>query len=163
MVAVFADFGWKFSQKALVYADASAALGIVQRRGAGSIRHIDTRLLWVQEQTAKEKIQYLKLAGTVNPSDMGTKHLDAETIKRHMASWNLEVRQGRPGIAPGVTPWGPQPEKEELTAIGALTLTIGSPQLWVGGGRHWFKKSAYQNKVVGVLEGVVARERWYVP
>ena len=134
MAAVFADLGWKFSQKALVYADASAALGIVQRRGAGSIRHIDTRPLWVQEQAAKEKIQFIKLAGTINPSDMGTKHLDAETMKRHMASWNLEVRQGRPGIAPGVTPWGPQPEKEELTAIGALTLAIGSPQLCVGVG-----------------------------
>ena len=74
--------------------DASAALGIAQRRGAGSVRHIDTRLLWIQEQEAKEKTAYTKIAGTINPADLGTKHSEQEAVARHMRSWSLEAGGG---------------------------------------------------------------------
>ena len=74
-------------------------------------------------------MKYIKIAGTINPADMGTKHLEAETIRRHMKSWDLEVEEGRPNAAPGKTTWGPQPE-ESRTAVGALTLTSGLPQPW---------------------------------
>ena len=133
LVAMMKDVGVYLTEKAMIYADASAAQGIVQRKGAGNIRHINTRLLWVQEQEAKNKMRYIKIAGTINPSDMGTKHLEPEAIRRHMASWNLEELGGRAATAPGKTTWGPQPEKE-LTAIGSLTVSSGSPQLWGGGG-----------------------------
>ena len=42
LAAVFRDLGIDVKERAYLYADASAALRIVQRRGAGSIRHIDT-------------------------------------------------------------------------------------------------------------------------
>ena len=45
MGAIYKDLGIPLMEKALIQADASAALGIVQRRGAGAIRHLDTRLL----------------------------------------------------------------------------------------------------------------------
>ena len=80
MAAVFRDLGLDMKERAYLYADASAALGVVQRKGAGTIRHIETRLLWVQEQEIKDKIEYLKIAGTINPADIGTKHLDGESI-----------------------------------------------------------------------------------
>ena len=47
---VMRDLGRTMPGKGYVYADASAALGIIQRKGVGSIRHLDTRLLWIQEK-----------------------------------------------------------------------------------------------------------------
>ena len=45
---------------------------------------------------------------------MGTKHLDAESIRRHMASYDLHEKKGRPGAAPGETRWGPQVDDDEV-------------------------------------------------
>ena len=100
------DLGRVLPGKALVYADASAALGIIQRKGVGSIRHLDTRLLWVQEKVVKEVVEYRKVAGTVNPADLGTKYLDRESIERHRRSWGLEEKAGRPKEAPREKEWG---------------------------------------------------------
>ena len=50
------DLGRVLPGKGFIYADASAALGIIQRRGVGSIRHLDTRLLWVQDKIVKEVV-----------------------------------------------------------------------------------------------------------
>ena len=96
MGAVYRDLGITLMGKALIQADASAALGVVQRKGAGAIRHLETRLLWVQEQEIKKKIEYIKIAGTINPADLGTKHLDGESMKRHLKSC-LEFRERAPG------------------------------------------------------------------
>ena len=82
---------------------------------------------------------YNKIAGSVNPADMGTKHLDSEAIRRHMLSWNLEFMEGRSAVAPGKTEWGPQPEEKSTgaaevgTAVNSLTGG-GSFQLWGGAG-----------------------------
>ena len=114
MAAVFRDLGLDLKERAFLYADASAALGVVQRKGAGAIRHLETRLLWVQEQEIKKKIEYLKIAGTINPADLGTKHLDGESMKRHLKSWGLSFESGRPEVAPGQTKWGPKPEEKEV-------------------------------------------------
>ena len=108
------DLGDSCAEKAMVYADASAALGIAERRGVGSVRHLDTRMLWVQEQLIKELVEYQKVAGSLNPADMGTKHLDAESIRRHMASYDLHEKKGRPGAAQGEPKWGPQVDDDEV-------------------------------------------------
>ena len=73
----------------MIFADALAALGIAERRGVGSVRHLDTRMLWMQEQLIKELVEYQKVSGSLNLAGMGTKHLDAETIARHLASYRL--------------------------------------------------------------------------
>ena len=43
LAGVMRDLGGDCAEKAIVYADASAALGIAERRGVGSVRHLDTR------------------------------------------------------------------------------------------------------------------------
>ena len=108
------DLGRTLPGKGYIYADASAALGIIQRRGVGSIRHLDTRLLWVQDKAVKEVVDYKKVAGAINPADLGTKHLDKESIARHLKSWDLEEREGRPKVAPGETEWGEKGDDDEL-------------------------------------------------
>ena len=66
---------------ASVYADASAALGIIQRRGIGKMRHIQTQCLWLQEAHATKRIGFEKIDGSKNPSDLMTKHLTPERIE----------------------------------------------------------------------------------
>ena len=41
-----------------IYADASAALGIVMRRGVGKVRHIRTQSLWLQEAHATKRLTF---------------------------------------------------------------------------------------------------------
>ena len=105
MAGIMLDLDDKCAEKAMVFADASAALGLAERRGVGSVRDLDTKMLWAQEQLIKELVEYQKVAGSLNPADMGTKHLEAESIRRHMASYNLHEKKGRPGAAPGETKW----------------------------------------------------------
>ena len=53
-----ADLGMEFSTA--VYADASTAPGIVQRRGIGKVRHIRTQCLWLQEAHATKRLAFDK-------------------------------------------------------------------------------------------------------
>ena len=69
---------WDIHAQIVVKGDASAALGIVGRRGLGKIRHIDVSHLWVQERAATKQIKYEKVKGTVNVADMLTKKLGSQ-------------------------------------------------------------------------------------
>ena len=85
-----------------LYADASAALGIIHRQGLGKLRHLDTNALWVQQAARMKLIEFLKILGTDNPADMLTKHLPEEPRSRHAARVGVQFLQGRPAIAPHV-------------------------------------------------------------
>ena len=81
--------------KGVVYADSSAALAIADRKGSGKLRHINIRLLWIQEQRRKEVIETRKVKGEINPADLLTKYLlgpRAEDLRRRLGQ---EVREGR--------------------------------------------------------------------
>ena len=83
-----------------VYADASAALGIVHRKGLGQVRHIDTNTLWVQQSACMTIIEYLNVAGSANPADLLTKHL-VEALKDQLCkSAGLVFVGGRADKAP---------------------------------------------------------------
>ena len=43
---------WGHEPAARIYADSSAALGIVQRKGCGKLRHIRVGMLWSQDEKA---------------------------------------------------------------------------------------------------------------
>ena len=115
MAALMEDLGAYCEERAYVYADASAALGVIERRGVGNIRHLDTRLLWIQERRLREQIDFLKIGGLDNPADMGTKHLDVGSIRKHLETWSLRILRGRPPVAHGATIWGAQACDDELT------------------------------------------------
>ena len=51
------DYG--ISLRGQVSGDASAALGIISRKGLGRTRHIDTGVLWVQETAATKRFEFL--------------------------------------------------------------------------------------------------------
>ena len=54
--SVIKDFGIKEDKKINVKSDASAAIGIAQRRGLGKVRHIEVNQLWLQEKVANGTI-----------------------------------------------------------------------------------------------------------
>eukprot|EP00973_Karenia_brevis_P009927 1341112-Karenia_brevis.AAC.1 len=64
-------------------ADASAALGIISRKGLGKVRHLDTSHLWIREVKATREMEFKKVDGKVNPADLMTKHLAQADLYRH--------------------------------------------------------------------------------
>ena len=54
--------------------DSSAAKGIACRRGAGKVKHLETRQLWVQDLVYNTRVQIEKIPRTINPADLFTHH-----------------------------------------------------------------------------------------
>jgi hypothetical protein len=91
--ALAKDFGMEMD--VVVYADASAALGIVGRRGAGKLRHINIAMLWVQDKAADQEIKFRKVWGEKNPADLMTKANTWVIMEKHLVLLKAEFRHGR--------------------------------------------------------------------
>ena len=100
MLAIMRDFGWHLQGD--VYGDASAALGIIHRKGLGRTRHIDTGLLWIQQTAAEKRLSYHKVLGTENPADLMTKYLSSDVIVEHSSFLGIEFPGGRADTAPAL-------------------------------------------------------------
>ena len=83
-----------------VRVDSSAAIGICKRTGVGRIRHLDTRLLWVQELVRSGALLVEKVPGEDNPADLMTKHLGADAISAHLVRLSCWEASGRAKAAP---------------------------------------------------------------
>ena len=97
VLSVFKDFGMTINGK--IWADASAALGIISRRGLGKVRHLDTSRLWIQEVNARKDFEFSKVAGSKNIADLMTKYLSRETAEMHFNSMGLSKDCERPEAA----------------------------------------------------------------
>ena len=64
----------------VLFADSSAALAIAKRKGAGKLRHIHIRSLWIQDIQERDGTEFKKVLGTENPADLMTKYLTREKI-----------------------------------------------------------------------------------
>ena len=98
MVALMRDFGYEL--KGEVWGDASAALGIINRKGRGKTRHIQTGLLWIQQTAADQRMRYGKVLGKENPADLYTKYLDVATTNTHVRKLEYGYVDGRSTEAP---------------------------------------------------------------
>ena len=83
-----------------IHLDSSAAMGICKRTGVGKVRHLDTRLLWIQDLVRDGRVTVCKVAGTENPADLLTKHLAADQISTHLVCLENWPREGRAIAAP---------------------------------------------------------------
>ena len=97
MSALAEELNMKYGIRVLV--DASAALGVAQRKGLGKIRHLHTGSLWIQEQELKQRIKLLKVNGSKNTSDMMTKNLARELMERHVEGCGARFMEGRADMA----------------------------------------------------------------
>ena len=75
--------------------DASAAVGIVMRRGLGKVRHIDLSQLWLQEKVAQGSLKVIKIKTSEHKNDALTKYLGAQDIEKHMKMTGQWYDQGQ--------------------------------------------------------------------
>eukprot|EP00969_Alexandrium_andersonii_P236645 10447121-Alexandrium_andersonii.AAC.1 len=66
--------------------DASAGKAIASRRGAGKLRHIEAKRLFLQEIVAAKMVHIIKIAGESDPSDVFTKAVKPPVLARHLRS-----------------------------------------------------------------------------
>eukprot|EP00971_Amphidinium_carterae_P010712 211639-Amphidinium_carterae.2 len=72
--------------KIVLYTDSIAALGISKREGVGKLRHLDLRLLWIQDGIREKLFEIRKIGTAANVADLGTKALANGVIVRHMGA-----------------------------------------------------------------------------
>ena len=94
------DLGLRF--KLEMRTDATAAVGICRRRSLGTIRHLATADLWVQDKVRSGAFVLPKIACVDNPSDILTKFVDRPLINKHLANLGLEIEHGRAESAPTI-------------------------------------------------------------
>ena len=85
-----------------VNTDSSAAKSITSRKGAGRVRHIEVRELWVQERVARGESKIVKVKGEENVADGLTKHVDKQKMEQYLKSCGLEKRSGRHELSPAL-------------------------------------------------------------
>ena len=114
--------------------DSSACIGMASRLGVGRVRHIETRVSWLQEVIAKSLLLSEKCDSDDNLADMGTKALMAERhehLTKLLGMKNLsdeEETSVRAILAPDIVNGKGKGgvSKKVLIALGVLLQTIGS-------------------------------------
>ena len=77
--------------KRLLRGDITAAQGICRRKGAGRLRHLEARDLWIQDKVADGTLELARVSTHDNVADCGTKFVPAQIMWRHLRSMNLEM------------------------------------------------------------------------
>ena len=95
MKSMLVDLGLIHEKPIKLYVDSMACLGAAGRKGAGRIRHIATSTLWLQRAVGDGKIVLAKVAGTVNPADLGTKVLGGTILERLLRQCGLLYLEGK--------------------------------------------------------------------
>ena len=68
--------GFRMTLNVVCETDASAGRAMATRRGVGCVRHLDTRLLWLQQLCAERVVQVRVKTGEHNKADLGIKMVD---------------------------------------------------------------------------------------
>ena len=85
--------------KTVMQVDASAALGVIQRRGVGKIRPLQTGALWIQEQKLRDVIAFSKTPGSDNTADLFPKNVSRQVCESHMERLGCTFNDGRAAAA----------------------------------------------------------------
>ena len=86
---------WGDTAEMAVHIDSSAAIGVVNRRGSGKLRHIRVGQLWIQEMAEDGEMQIRKVCGESNAADLMTKHLVDRKVVQFVDMMNCEFLAGR--------------------------------------------------------------------
>ena len=65
-----------------LHVDSSSAKAMMNRDGDGGVKHLDVRVLWLQQERGQFGLKVHKVAGERNPADLGTK---AHGVARFLA------------------------------------------------------------------------------
>ena len=83
-----------------LHSDASAAIGIVNRKGLGRVRHIEVNQLWLQDKVASKDIELAKVASKANLADALTKYVGSEDLRYHCKGTGQYILEGRHPLMP---------------------------------------------------------------
>ena len=100
MVSLGRDLGIELMAR--LHVDASAVIGILERKGVGRVRHLDVGMLWMQEQRLRRVLAIQKVLGTSNPTDLMTKHLSRDVISTYCGMIGIVFLGGRAEKAIGL-------------------------------------------------------------
>ena len=78
-----------------LHVDAGVALGSIEWRGVGGVRHLDVGALWLQEQQLRRVVELEKEKGLWNPSDLCTKNLPRDKTDIYTDPMNYVFLDGR--------------------------------------------------------------------
>ena len=95
---LFEDLG--VTVEVQVNTDSNAAKSIASRRGAGKVRHIEVRELWVQDRVARGDLILRKVKGEDNLADILTKHVGRSILDKHLRTIGYERTEGRHPLCP---------------------------------------------------------------
>ena len=82
--ALCIDFGLNVSLH--LYVDAKATLGMLSRRGAGSMKHVETNQFWMQHQVQSKDLMLHKIHTDHNLADVLTKYVPGVRCEQLMAA-----------------------------------------------------------------------------
>ena len=105
-----------------LHPDATAAKGIVERRGLSKIRHVDMNVLWLQEACARKTILMNQVSGEENCADLWTKHLGAKVINKNVDKMEMSFEAGRAAKAAALHAVSAAPEQSNNS--GGYSCTI---------------------------------------
>ena len=77
----------------IIQTDSSAARGVIRRQGAGKVKHLQGRQLWVQQQEALGNLRVDKISREWNCSDALTHHWSGNNGAKLFAQMGV-VRRG---------------------------------------------------------------------
>ena len=86
--------------KLVVNTDASAALGMVKRRGVGKVRHIEVKELRIQDEAHSGEVEVRKVMSSENFADVFTKYVNQEKMNEAIHKMGFEMREGRHELNP---------------------------------------------------------------
>ena len=99
--SVAKDLGFEWSLK--IHSDATAAIGICNRKGLGRIRHLAVADLWIQDKVKAGDFKLVKILGSENPADMFTKSITREAMEKHLKRVGCVWEEGRTHVAPTIS------------------------------------------------------------
>ena len=133
--------------------DASAAKAFMHRRGAGRMKHIDIRYMWLQDACDKGAYQPKKLPRAENPSDMLTKvpaTIEVQKYRVMVGLFPLDLAlEPEKRVCEAIL--GQSSHKKIMSAI-MLASMVGTAKGDVG----WHEVSGYSNIVVVMLVQTLA-------
>ena len=86
------EFGLTFN--VVCETDASAGRAMATRRGVGHVRHLDARLLWLQQLCAEGVVQVRARPGELNEANLGTKIVDLRRMTSLLKLTSLRPPMG---------------------------------------------------------------------
>ena len=78
------ELGMQHDEPVTLLSDSSAARAFAARRGVGRMRHMETRMLWLQLEVQQQRIRLGRVWGKENPADLMTKYLSEKEVRQHL-------------------------------------------------------------------------------